>query len=118
MSGCASGLISNKNVKVKDKLLQDKRNSDWYVEILLNRNFLKLPEQPFSDIMQMVFLNISQNSQENICAAVFLDKVVGFQPASLLENGLPHSYFHVNFGVLSRTPLLQNTPGRMPLNFR
>ena len=35
-------LISNKNVKAKNKLqLQDKRNSDQQVEVLLNRIFLK-----------------------------------------------------------------------------
>ena len=49
-----------------------------------------------------VFLEISQNSQENTCAIVsFFNKVAGFW----------HRCFAVNFAKFLRTPFLQNTYG-------
>ena len=33
----------------------------------------------------MVFLEISQNLQENTCARVFFNKVAGLRPATLLK---------------------------------
>ena len=41
----------------------------------------------------MVFLEISQNSQENTCAGVsFFNKVAGLSPAILLKNRLAHVF--------------------------
>ena len=85
--------------------LQDKRNSDCYVEVLLNsfKNFQSSPSQIF---YKMVFLVISQNSQENMCATVFFDNVIGFQPPNISKYRLRHSYFPVIFTILSRAALL------------
>ena len=86
--------------------LQDNRNSDWYVEILLSSIFLKLPEQLFSDILQNgVLKHFAKSTGKYLCRS-FFDKVVGFLPANLLKNVLHHSYFPMNFAILSRAALL------------
>ena len=60
--------------------------------------------------VKMVFLEISQNSQENTCARVsFLIKlqaVPGLRPATLLKKRLRHRCFPVNFAKFLRTPFL------------
>ena len=44
-----------------------------------------------------VFLEISQNSQENTCARVpFFNKAAVLRPATFLKKRLWHRYFHVN----------------------
>ena len=59
--------------------------------------------------IKQVFLKISQNSQENICArALFLIKLQATL-ASLLKKRLWHKCFPVNFAKFLRTPFLQNT---------
>ena len=37
-------------------------------------------------LFKKVFLKISQNSQENTCASLFLNKVAGLSPEHLLQN--------------------------------
>ena len=58
-----------------------------------------------------MFLEISQNSQENTCA-----RVSDHRPATLLKKRLWHRYFPVNFAKFHRTTFLQNTSGRLFLN--
>ena len=54
--------------------------------------------------MKNVFLDISQNLQENTCARVsFLIKLQA-APATLLKKGLWHRCFPVNFAKFLRTP--------------
>ena len=55
--------------------------------------------------MKKVFLEISQNSQENTCARV----------SFLLKKRPWHRCFLVNFAKFARTPFLQNTSGRLLL---
>ena len=61
--------------------------------------------------VKQVFLNISQNSQENTCASLFFNKVAGLKHTTLLKKRLWHWCFLVNFAKFSRTPFLQNTSG-------
>ena len=57
--------------------------------------------------VKKVFLEISQNSQENTCARVsFLNKVAGLRPATLLRKRLWHWCFHVNFAKFLGTLFL------------
>ena len=66
--------------------------------------------------IKKVFLEISQNSQEYTCARVsFFNKVAGLRPGNLFKKRLWHRCFPVNFVKLLRTPLLQNTSGRLLL---
>ena len=50
-----------------------------------------------------VFLEISQNSQENTCARVFFNKVAGLTPATLFKKTLWYRCFPVNFAKFLRT---------------
>ena len=61
-----------------------------------------------------MFLEISQNSQENTCARVyFLIKLLA-RPGTLKKR-LCHKFFPVNFVKYLRTPFLENTSGRLLL---
>ena len=67
-------------------------------------------------LWQKVFLEISQNSQENPCASLFSIKLraSGLQ----LEKKRPwHRCFPVNFAKFLRTSFLQNTFGRLLLRW-
>ena len=89
--------------------------NEMYISISIyeryrNRAFKKQPPE--------VFLESSQNSQENTCAKVsFLIRlqVLGLRPATLLKKRHWHSYFPVNFAKFVSTPFLQNTSGRLIL---
>ena len=64
--------------------------------------------------LKMVFLEISQNSEESTCARdSFFNTVAGLRHKSLW-----HRCFPVNFARFVRTPFLQNTSGRLLLSFR
>ena len=58
-------------------------------------------------VNKKVFLEISQNYQENTC----------LRPATLLKKRLWHRCFPVNFVKFLRTPFLQNTSGWLLLFF-
>ena len=63
-----------------------------------------------------VFLEISQNSQENTCAKVsFLLKFAGLMRATLLKIRPWHRRFPANFVKFLRTSFLQNTSRRLLL---
>ena len=61
----------------------------WLEKYLSKRSLIKHKRK--------VFLEISENSQENTCARVFFNEVAGLRP--------------VNFANFLRTPFLQNTFG-------
>ena len=68
--------------------------------------------------VENMFLEISQNSQENTCARVsFLIKLQasGLKSATLLKKRLWRRCFPVNFAKFLRRPFLQNTSGRLLL---
>ena len=67
-------------------------------------------------LSKKVFLEISENSQENTRARVSLfNKVAALRPATLLKKRLWHRCFPVNFTIFLRTPFLQNTSGGLLL---
>ena len=57
--------------------------------------------------VKKVFLEISQNSQENTCAR---DSFL-IEPATLLKKDLWYRYFPVNFAKFLRTPFFRETSG-------
>ena len=59
--------------------------------------------------IKMMFLKISQNSQENTCARVFFNKVEGFRPATLLKKRLWHRCLLANFAKILKTLFLQSS---------
>ena len=67
--------------------------------------------------VKKVFLEISQNLQENACARdSFLIKMQA-RFATLLTNSLWYRCFPMNFVKFIRTPFLQNTSGRLLVLF-
>ena len=56
-----------------------------------------------------VFLEISQNSQENTYARVFFNKVASMRPATSIKKRLWHRCFPVNFeGTVFTKPIILN----------
>ena len=49
------------------------------------------------NLWKQVFLNISQNSQENTCNRFFFNKVEGLRPPALLRKRLQRRCLRVNF---------------------
>ena len=91
---------------------------------MLNKSSLNVepcgtPEAAIGGVLQKnVFLEISQNSQENTCVRVsFLIKLQtsGLRPATLLKKRLWHRRFPVNFAKFLRVNFLQNTSGQLLL---
>ena len=77
-------------------------------------NFLFQEAATAGVLWKKVFLEISQNSQENTCGRVsFLITL----PETLLRKRLWHKRFPVNFAKFLRTSILQNTSGRLLLYF-
>ena len=78
--------------------------------------YLKATEAATRGVLcKKMFLENSQNSQENTCARVsFLIKLQA-RPATLLKKRLWHRCFPVSFVNFLRTLFLQNTSGRLLL---
>ena len=72
----------------------------------LRRKFFNTEAVAQRSSVKKVFLEISQNSQKNICARdSFLIKLQAcIRPITLLKKRLWHSYFPVNFLKFLRTP--------------
>ena len=49
---------------------------------------LYIQKQPPEVFYKKVFLEISQNSQENTCGSLFLNKAAGLRPATLIKKRL------------------------------
>ena len=62
-----------------------------------------------------VLKNSAKFTGKLMCQSLFLNKVAGIRPATLIRKRLWHSCFPVNFAKYLRTPFLQNTPGRLLL---
>ena len=84
----------------------------WWKTSLIVKDWLSLHHRCS---IKKVFLDISQNSQENTCARVsFLMKL---RPATLLKKWLWHRCFPVDCVKILRTLFSQNTSGRPLLDF-
>ena len=53
-----------------------------------------------------------------LCQGLFLNEVAGLRPTTLLKKRLWHRCFPVIFEKFLRTPFLQNTSGRLLLNYK
>ena len=61
-----------------------------------------------------VLRNFTKFTGKQLCQSLFLNKVAGLSTATLLKKRL-HRCFPVNFAKFLRTPFLQNTTVRLPL---
>ena len=64
-----------------------------------------------------VLRNFAKFTGKHLWQSLFFNKVAGLRLAALLKKRLWHRYFPVNFAKFLRTPILQNTPGRLLLNY-
>ena len=58
-----------------------------------------------------VLRNFAKFTGKHLCQRLFLNKVAGLRPATLLKKSFWHRCFPVNFAKFLRTPFLQNTSG-------
>ena len=77
-------------------------------------------------LLEKVFLEISQNSQENTCVRVpfliklqaspFFNNAIGLLACSFIKKKLQHRCFPVSVAKILRTPILKNICERLLLN--
>ena len=80
-------------------------------------NFLRTPRSSHQrcSLKKGVLRNFTKFTGKHLCQSLFFYKVVGLRPATLLKKRLWHRCFSVKFVKFLRTPLLQNTSGRVLL---
>ena len=69
-------------------------------------------------IKKGVLRNFIKFTGKYLCQSLFLNKVAGLRPATLLKKRLWHRCFPANFAKFLRTPILQNTSGRLLLKIK
>ena len=62
-----------------------------------------------------ILRNFAKSTGKHLCQRMFLNKVAGLSPATLLKKNLWHRCFPVNFVKFLRTPSIHKTSGRLPL---
>ena len=62
-----------------------------------------------------VLRNFALFTGKHQCQRLFFNKVAGLRPVTLAKKRLWHRCFSANFAKFLRTPLLQNTSGRLLL---
>ena len=60
-------------------------------------------------IKKYVLRNLTKFIKKYLCQSLFINKVAGLRPVTLLKKSLWHSCFPVNFAKFLRTSFLQNT---------
>ena len=65
-----------------------------------------------------VLRNFTKFTRKYLCQILFFNKAAGLRPATLLKKRLWHRCFPVNVVEFLRTPLLQNTSGRLLLSVK
>ena len=69
-------------------------------------------------IRKSVLRNFAKFTGKDLCQNLFFKKVTGLKPATLLKKRPWRRCFPVNLSIFLRTPFLQNTPGRLFLEFQ
>ena len=65
-----------------------------------------------------VLRNFAKFTETDLCQRLFFNKATGLRPATLLKKKLWRRCFPVNFAKFLRKLFLQNTPGRLLLEFQ
>ena len=65
-----------------------------------------------------VLTNFTKFTGKHLCWSLFLNKVAGLRPTTLLKKRLWHRCFPANFAKFVRTPFLQNISGWMLLYWK
>ena len=114
-SGCFSQ--ENTSVRVSFKICEIFNKSTYFEEHLqaaVSENVRSSLRR--CSVKKGVLRNFAKLTGKHQCQRVFFNKVAGFRSATLLKKIFLHRCFPVNFARFLRTPLLQNTSGRLLLN--
>ena len=109
--------------EVKRKKLMCSESSMFAVELLVNSAVVCIVALSFQKQSPEVFYkknvlrNFTKFAGKHLCQSLFINKVAGLRPATLLKKRLWYRCFPVNFVKLLRTSLLQSTSGRLLLCF-
>ena len=82
-----------------------------------NRRFLFKKQPPEVFCKKGVLRNFTKFTGKYLCQRLFFNKVAGLRPATLLKNESLNQLFSCEFCKISKTPILQNTSGRLLLSF-
>ena len=78
------------------------------------RSKSSLEEQPLADVLKIGFLkSFAIFTGKHLCWSVFLNKVVGLRPATLLEKKLQHRFFCENCTVFKNTVFREHLRWRL-----
>ena len=83
---------------------------------LLNKLLTDRCSHQKCSVKKGVLKNFAKFTGKHLCQSLFLNKVAGQRPATLLKEGLWHRYFRANFEKCLRAPSLQNTSGQLLLD--
>ena len=98
-------------------------SSMFAVELLVNSAVVCIVALSFQKQSPEVFYkknvlrNFTKFAGKHLCQSLFINKVAGLRPATLLKKRLWYRCFPVNFVKRLRTHFLQNTSGRLLLCF-
>ena len=87
------------------------RTAPWTCSQKINVNWQKQPPEAF------VLKNFAKFTGKHLWQSLCFNKVAGLRPATLFKKRPWHRCFPVNFAKFLRTPFLQNTSGRLLLNW-
>ena len=119
MSAIVSGLYTNTEAQVGEETsLRFCQNclantTIFYIMILGSRLFRSSFPEVFCK--KGVLKSFANFTGKHLCQSLFLNKVAGLRPTTLLTKRLWHRCFPVNFSKFLRIPFLQNTSGRLLL---
>ena len=88
-----------------------------YFTLLFTRKLeFKIQNLERCSIIKGVLRNFAKFTGKHLRQSLFLKKVGGLRPGTLLKRRLLHRCFPVNFAKILRTPFIQNTSGRLLSN--
>ena len=76
-----------------------------------------LGRQQRCSMQEDVLRNFTKFTAKHMCQSLSFNKVAGQRSATLLKKKLWHRHFPVNFAKFLRTPFMQNTSGRVLLEW-
>ena len=122
VTGCSTNTETElgQNPETNNKLFLESISIDFsfggWLNHVWNWNFRSSHQR--CSVRKGVLRNFTKFIGKHLCQSLIFNKVGGLRPTALLKKRLRHRYFPADFVEFPRTPILQNTSGRLPLNFQ
>ena len=91
----------------------------WWFQLLIIQEIRLFPTFRSShwrcSVKKGVLRNFAKFTEKHLCESLFLNKVAGLRPATLLKKRLWYRCFPVNFAKFLTKPFLKNTSWRLLL---